>query len=479
MVFFLDLASRSSHSLKSALPKMSVSPAYLFNAPISRASKNVKALAPCDNHGISSATTLSNISGCSAWRVINSSLQQSDRNAGFWWRTTGYTLAVLLEKAGYSLESQYRNLLFYYFYITPELGPAPRSDGQAPLWKSFMTDNFTPLEFSWSWGYGNEPTVVRFSVEPIGILVGTSADLINEHTADRLVRQFDSVLPDHNLEWYDHFSRELVIGSQDIVGSGKIQERSQKFIAFDFEEEVLTLKAYFVPALKAATSSQTRLELIARAIVALVLRHQATIHGSCSALFDFLQTNEQSLRLEAEILGIDCVAAERSRLKIYVRSQLTSFDSVRRMMTLDGRINSSGLDKGMDELQELWRLLLWNKRHFEPSWNLPSNNHRTAGILYYFEIRPQNAHPTPKVYIPVRHYAPSDSHISSQLIEFLSKRGSYSNKENYLQAMKTAFPAPLLQTQCGAQTYVGCTIKDGRLNLISYINPGIHKYSLG
>lgn len=458
---------------------MSISPSYLSNPPLSRASKIVKSLAPCDTHGVSSEETPWKVSICSAWRVITASLQQSNCSAEFWWRTTGYTLAVLLEKAGYSLESQYRNLLFYYFYITPELGPAPRYDSQDPLWKSFMTDNFTPLEFSWNWGHENEPTVVRFSVEPIGVLAGTSADPINEHAADRLVRQFDWILRDHDLEWYDHFSRELVTCPQGIGDLGKIQEKSQKFIAFDFEEEALTLKAYFIPALKATTSGQTRLEVITRAIEALRLQHRTSIRESYSTLLDFLQTNEQSLRLEAEILGIDCVAADRSRLKVYVRSQLSSFDSVRRIMSLDGRINSSSLDKGTDELQDLWRLRLWHKKHFEPSWTLPSNNHRTAGILYYFEFRPQNAHPTPKVYIPVRHYAPSDSHVSSQLIEFLSQRGSYLDKGNYLQAMKTAFPAPMLQTQCGAQTYVGCTIKDGRLDLISYINPGIHRYPPG
>ena len=77
-----------------------------------------------------------------------------------------------------------------------------------------MTDNFTPVEFSWNWGIKDGPVVIRYSIEPIGLLAGTSADPINDGTADRVVRQFQSLLPTADLQWYDHFSRALCLTSE-------------------------------------------------------------------------------------------------------------------------------------------------------------------------------------------------------------------------------------------------------------------------
>lgn len=74
----------------------------------------------------------------------------------------------MLGMADYTTESQYRNLLFYLYYVVPELGVRPGDYKQPSQWKSFMTDDHTPVELSWSWSCGDKPSVVRFSIEPIG-----------------------------------------------------------------------------------------------------------------------------------------------------------------------------------------------------------------------------------------------------------------------------------------------------------------------
>lgn len=40
-----------------------------------------------------------------------------DKDAEFWWRLTGYHLAVMIDAAGYSTEKQYETLLFHYHWI--------------------------------------------------------------------------------------------------------------------------------------------------------------------------------------------------------------------------------------------------------------------------------------------------------------------------------------------------------------------------
>lgn len=126
----------------------------------------------------------------SHWTHIQDTFsQRGDGDVDFWWRTTGRAFAALLAQADYSPESQYRNLLFFYLVVCPELGPGPARHGGPSHWYSFMTDHFSPVELSWEWAVGGggsggkdgngvsqltssssrvaSPTV-RFSTEPIG-----------------------------------------------------------------------------------------------------------------------------------------------------------------------------------------------------------------------------------------------------------------------------------------------------------------------
>lgn len=68
---------------------------------------------------------------------------------------------------------------FYYRFVVPNLGPPPTLIESPNLWRSFMTDDFTPIEFSWDWGNVDSMTDrrVRFSVEPISYDAGTFKDL--------------------------------------------------------------------------------------------------------------------------------------------------------------------------------------------------------------------------------------------------------------------------------------------------------------
>ena len=384
-----------------------------------------------------------------------------------------------MEKAEYSIESQYKVLLFYYLHVIPVLGPSPGSDVQSPRWKSFMTDDYTPVESSWGWGDGISPPVIRFSIEPIGAFVGTNVDPVNEYAAKRFVHRLESLLTGVDLDWYHHFSRELLIDNQAFYTSNlsSVQEKSQQFVVFDLNKEGITLKAYFIPTLKAKKLEQTCLNLVQCAIHMIQKDSCEQVQQSFSTAFDFLRGNEQTLRLQVEILGIDCAAGANSRMKIYFRSQLTSFDSVQEIMTLKGRLSTANLESGLEDLRRLWSRLLWNGMDFDSSSSLPPKLHRTSGILYCFDFRPDHPDPVPKVYIPVRHYSSSDIGVAGQVTSVLSDSRSASTKEEYTEALENAFPASSLASSCQAQTYIACTIKYGTLHMISYINPGVYSHA--
>lgn len=90
----------------------------------------------------------------SAWDTLAKWLPYQNANSDWWWKTTGKHLQILLEDAGYNLSQQYETLMFHYWAIVPRLGPHPTSIH--PRWKSFMTDDFSPIEYSWKWGMGSD-----------------------------------------------------------------------------------------------------------------------------------------------------------------------------------------------------------------------------------------------------------------------------------------------------------------------------------
>ncbi len=95
----------------------------------------------------------------------------------------------MMKEADYSVGLQYEYLLFHYFVIVPRMGPRPGPGGQ-PRYKSFMCDDFSPVEYSWRWD-GDRPDV-RFCVEPIGPLAGTAVDPFNQAAMKELLHSLET-----------------------------------------------------------------------------------------------------------------------------------------------------------------------------------------------------------------------------------------------------------------------------------------------
>ena len=377
-----------------------------------------------------------------AWSQLGLSLRLSyrDEDTRFWWATTGFALATLLSNAGYSIESQYRHLMFFISCVIPELGPAPHAEGQTPRWKSFMTDDGTPIELSWDWGSKNSAPSIRYSIEPIGRDAGTPTDPLNEYAGLRLFRKLHHILPNTNLEWFNHFSQELLIfdraGMKNNEARNPEKHESRFFVAYDIHENDIIVKAYFFPAFKAMQTGQSKLTVVADAITRLP-NYRASDFQAFDALRKYMMLEgPRDTRLEAEIFAIDCTRPADSRLKLYVRSRSTTFDSIRATMTLCGQIHGSRTDQGLEELRDLWNLVLGRDDDPFPSdMELPHAEHRTAGILYYFEIRPGKALPTPKIYIPVRHYGRDDYSIYEGLSAYLRSRQQGVAEKKYGRAL--------------------------------------------
>ena len=395
-------------------------------------------------------------------------------------------LAILLQKAGYSIDAQRKHLMFYHHNIVPKLGAGPDAQGLPKYWKSFMTDHFSPVELSWEWGCSGDAPIIRFSFEPIGPFAGTPVDPLNQHATNSLVRRYQPLIQDCDLRLYDYFSAKLLTYSSTEADLGPANQghRSRTFAAFELAKDALMLKAYFLPAFKAAEMGQSTWEVISQAIQDLPAYSIETFTG-LTAIENFMVASSFGSELQAEIFAIDCVKPIKSRLKVYMRSRSTCFDSVRDIMTLGGALNDDsapGSSHGLKELEKLWRLVLFcqgneDEPEFSATNELSRNDHRTAGILYYFDIKHGMALPGVKVYIPVRHYCENDRAIAKGLSTYLYCRGQGFLASKYVEALERigSSSSPSLHCRLGLQTYLGCSIVGGELRLTSYIAPKVYK----
>lgn len=288
-----------------------------------------------------------------------------------------------------------------------------------------MTDDGTPVEVSWDWGFDCNQAIIRYSIEPVGSEAGSSHDPLNQYAGSRFMESMHELLPGADWQWSEHFRKEFCIFPKSSEPDNDEAHQSRFFAAFDLDGSIVTMKAYYFPAFKAKHIKQPKIEVLASAIARL-----PNCKPSDFSAFDLLQNYINSTpsrsagSLDIEILAVDCVHPQKSRLKVYARARQISFESVCTIVTLGGRLESSEMNQSLQELDILWRYLFSDDISSSdvPAGAVPSlslNSHRTAGILYNFEIKPGCPLPVPKVYIPVRHNARSDSRVMQALRNYI------------------------------------------------------------
>lgn len=332
----------------------------------------------------------------------------SDNHALSWWRSSGYALSVLLDKAGYPDHAQYQ-LLKFIRTVTFSLGSAHLPGNQH--WKSFMTDDHTPIEVSWDWRTGETLPKIRFSIEPIGPHAGTSLDPDNKEAASRLLDTMAHVLPATHMKWLTHFRQRLT--GTEATGSPE-GHSSKEFYAFDLGEDDIITKAYFFPGFKAKITGQTNVDVILETICSAPLSTPEKLEAF-KIFLDYVH-DPKTPPLEIDMVAIDVLHPAESRFKIYFRIRDSSFTSIQETMTLGNRLSQPGMGSGLQNLRQLYNNILErDTKELTDSASPPNNGHRTAGILYNIDFKYGSKTPKVKAYFPVRHWAKNEEVIISAL----------------------------------------------------------------
>ncbi|KAF5875288.1 putative dimethylallyl tryptophan synthase protein [Botrytis fragariae] len=150
----------------------------------------------------------------------------------------------------------------------PRLGPRPSPatlPGESPYkWKSFMQDDFKPIEYSLKWDTGKVLSNGNISkpdlsmvIEAIGPLTGTAQDPLNQVGTEELLRELDAVNPKVDLTWFHQVSRAIfrqvdATEARDHIQAADLADVgcSSIFLAFQFlkgdPKSGSPIKAYFM-----------------------------------------------------------------------------------------------------------------------------------------------------------------------------------------------------------------------------------------
>ena len=421
------------------------------------------------------------------WRVNTQESTSSDEDIAFWWQATGTPLASLINEANYDSGSQQSHLEFYSKYLLHRLGPRPYHHDQPSSWRSFVTDDFSPLEYSWSWNKGpQDAPKIRFTIELIGSSAGNRDDPFNQTANMDAAREIAANYPNIDLTWLNHFSAAFVDPKLPLTTksdtSPSTASPSSIFLAFDLAHSgQVVMKAYLIPV-KAEQTGVTRLEVVSEAIQALPYAFPSFV-----TLHRFLSTHPLGHDTSIVGLGVDCLDPSLARLRLYIRSPNTSFEKVCEMLTLDGALPAFGSESALTRFRKLWYILLGLPQGFSSSNELNVVGHETGGVLFSFDVKPGNNYPEPKVYVPLKHYAENDGKTWDGLKTYLEQEGKDQRLQGFERGLRCVGLKQGHEEEIrigdghddwrkgrGMQTYVGVGFEGEDLGLTSYLAPGIY-----
>ncbi|KAF5529750.1 tryptophan dimethylallyltransferase [Fusarium mexicanum] len=400
----------------------------------------------------------------SVWKTLSKWLPPLLGDKDWWWKTLGPQLSTLLAEADYDLNEQYEALLLLYRWVVPEMGPRPWSS--TVPWKSFMTDDHSPIEYSWKWNSGSKKPDIRYAVELANPLTGSEKDPFNRIPTRNFVYNLAKVIPELDLTWFEHFWLELLGPRSPTTSTSAISTKgSTIFAALEMLRGRLSIKVYFIPV---ETPDISAWHQIKHAIETSGCQHLEALNH----VDKYLSSHDNGKQLRPFMLAIDLVEPSASRLKIYARSNQTSFRFVRDVMTV-GELRT-GLNQSLENFYDLWKRVLGLNPDTSPEHELPSVDHLTSGAVFNFDVAPKSSLPDVKAYIPVRHYTNNDLRAALGLIGYLEEHGHEGYSRSYLRALDMLAPPGQLDQATGVQTYFAVACQDGDLSLTSYLNPQLY-----
>jgi DMATS type aromatic prenyltransferase len=358
------------------------------------------------------------------WNALGNVLGFENEDQEFWWTSLAPVLGKFLVKADYEVSQQFAFLSWFHKFIIPAFGPRPE-EGKERLWRTQVTPTGAP--FQPSWNLQNGKSTVRFTIEPTGAQAGTREDCFNQVAAFDLMKKLKTTMPNLEDSWFYHCAKELYV-PKDLInimllvkGPPKGPRPPTCFLAFDLLKNDIETKAYFFPHIRAFQLGITQGELIINTVKGLN-GNGIDMNPGLAVLENYLASGGPVSLKNCEMLAIDCVEPSRARAKIYVNSYNNSFNKIKDIYTMGGRITDKAILKSLGPLKELWRLLFNMPETGFEDIELPNIMHHRACFVFGFEFKSGSPTPVTKIYFPLWHFCQNDAQISTALSGFFAKQ---------------------------------------------------------
>jgi DMATS type aromatic prenyltransferase len=354
-------------------------------------------------------------------------------------------------------------------------------------WLSLLPSAIVPLEYSWKWdstGKARGPEI-RLTIEVFGELSGTQFDPLNQAPAMELLHRLSRFMPGVDQTLASYFLSKLFDHDKVKYMEEKRLDTlpcSTMLVCFEFSRTDTILKTYMSPR-KIGQRGFAPLSEYISAIQALGPASSRTL----DVLTDFLSTSPEGVHLQPFALAFDNVEPSSSRLKLYFFSTKTSYNSMREVLTLGGRISSenSDMEKKLRTIYSLAQLVMGCPENLEEDADIPApasfhSEHTTAeratllsGFQYYFDVAPGADVPSVKFYIPIRKEQINDRAVGSSLTGWFRGQGRGEFCDNYMRMLEGLARGQELGECRGLHSFISCMIGgDGEIDVTSYLLPG-------
>ena len=412
-------------------------------------------------------------------RLLETLFSPLNDNANFWWREMGQTVANLMNQADYDLDSLVRNLIFVRNNVVGWMGPKPPHD-----WKSYICDDHSPVEYSWSWNgswksRGDKPKI-RLVFEPNGPDSGSSSDPLNLYMVNEFMKEVQHVT-NVDFEIHDHFVKMLTcsLPHQTATMRGRVLpalHRSSMVVGIEFEDEgaTPTIKTYYMPLAKALETNQTQAKVVFDAIQSFNRTHRHQ-YLAFDELLKYISNDPLGSKAECEIVAIDCVETSKSRVKLYLRSQDTSWTGICQLMTLNGTLPVSS--QALERMREMWcSVLSIDITAFSNDLQMgQSHQEPDSGIFVCYYARPDEELRS-KFFIPVKYYARDDEAVMEGLTRCIRRQDQTTVPyiDCYRNVVKQICSFRSLDQGCGIHSWISCEPHGNELAITSYFSPEIN-----
>ncbi|CAI6285505.1 unnamed protein product [Periconia digitata] len=387
------------------------------------------------------------------FEALTKTLVLTSEDDTFWWHATAYPFYQLIVQNGYESE-QCRSLLRWYAaFIIPALGPRP-IQGVKPLFQPCPVPDGSSVEHSLNWKEKSSKRLVRFTIEATGRSAGTTLDPFNQDEAVTLLSKLQRFgkMPNLDLGQFDIWKNRFFIDAQTApVLLPKLPSGlplSQIWVAFDFPHSHEPMaKVYFMPSLSSMVSGIPNYRLVFE-----TARRCNGRHGNYDTAIGVLDTYLTAYPTEPVIMAaLDCVDSPDSRIKVYVQTSANTFNSAKRVLTLNGKRSGETVQKGLEALGELWSII------FGPDKTNDGDSTVFSSGVYCglaVELKADQDLPETKLHLPVRNMEGTDADLCHLLSTWFQKRGHGTFGAGIQTNLARAFPHHDLNGPRGTYTFV-------------------------